>query len=149
IRRMTMSHQSLISGKKRITPWRAAVLVAGLVIGLVVGLSLILLGLVGDFLVDWLWFSELGYFDVFWTMITANAVVFCVVFAATAIVLWLNGWFALRHAHSLAPLGPSSYTTPNVLEFVRHRLPRPRVITGMVGLLAMLVAWGELHNWSV
>ena len=40
-------------------------------------------------------------------------------------------------------------TLPDVLEFMRHRLPWPLVIAGGAGLLAVLVAWGEVHNWGV
>jgi uncharacterized membrane protein (UPF0182 family) len=37
----------------------------------------------------------------------------------------------------------------DVLEVMRHRLPWPLVIAGGAGLLAVLVAWGEIHNWGV
>ena len=33
---------------------------------------LIALGLVSDFLVDWLWFSAIGYVGVFWTIFRAG-----------------------------------------------------------------------------
>jgi uncharacterized membrane protein (UPF0182 family) len=117
----------------------------------VVAFGLILLGLIGDFLVDWLWFSELGYLDVFWTVLTANAAIFSIVFVATAVVLWLNGHLAFRHALARAPFYASRSTiaTTAPLDFIRYRLPWPPVIGGAVGLLALLVAWGELHNWSV
>jgi hypothetical protein len=36
--------------------------------------------LLGDFLVDWLWFSAIGYLNVFWTIIIAEAEVFFSVF---------------------------------------------------------------------
>ena len=36
----------------------------------------IALGLASDFLVDWLWFSAVGYFDVFWTIFGAKAILF-------------------------------------------------------------------------
>ena len=32
---------------------------------------------------------------------------------------------------------------------MRHRLPWPLVIAGGAGLLAVLVAWGEVHNWGI
>ncbi len=40
-------------------------------------------------------------------------------------------------------------TLPDVLEFMRHRLPWPLVLAGAASLLAVLVAWGEVHNWGV
>jgi uncharacterized membrane protein (UPF0182 family) len=49
-------------------------------------ICLILLGLTGDFLVDWLWYSKIGYLGV-WTTIAAEAEVFFAVFMGTAIIL--------------------------------------------------------------
>jgi uncharacterized protein len=143
-----MSNHRATVGIKRRMPWRATLIIAALL----AGLALILLGFTGDFFVDWLWFSEVGYLDVFWTVVVANGLVFSLVFAATAVVLWLNARIAFRHA---AP--PTTFqadhsslaTTPDVLEFLRHRLPWPRVIGGAALLLALLVAWGEAYNWSV
>ena len=40
---------------------------------------MILLGLVGDVLVDWMWFSSIGYLQVFWTTIGAKAGIFQIV----------------------------------------------------------------------
>ena len=67
----------------------------GLIIAAFVGgICLILLGLASDFLVDWLWFSSIGYLPVFLTSIGAKAEVFFVVLTATAVILWLNGLLA-------------------------------------------------------
>ena len=118
----------------------------------------ILLGLTGAFLVDWLWFSAIGYSGVFWTKpIVAEGEVFSAVFVATAIILWVNGSLASRFARSPWTQRPADFewkrggiaTLPDLLEFMRHRLPWPRVIAGVAGFLAVLVAWGEVHNWGV
>ena len=124
---------------------------------IIVLICLILLGLTADFLVDWLWFSAIGYLDVFWTTIGAEAEVFLVVFMATAIIMWVNGSWASRFARSPCAQQPDDFewkrtgtaTLPDVLEFMRHRLPWPLVIPGGAGLLAVLVAWGEANNWGV
>src|SRR5215213_5307481 len=47
-----------------------------------------------DFIVDWAWFAELGYRDVFWTAFATKALLFLTAFAATAILVWFNGWIA-------------------------------------------------------
>jgi uncharacterized protein len=83
-----------IAGPERKVPGRSAV-VGFIVAAIVVAISLILLGLVGDFLVDWMWFSSIGYPQVFWTTIGTKAGVFFVVFSATAGALWVNAWLAL------------------------------------------------------
>src|SRR5262249_14076522 len=116
----------------------------------------ILLGLTGDFLVDWLWFSAIGYLDVFWTTVVAEAVVFFAVFAATAVILWVNGLLATRFALSWTQR-PANFdwkrtgivTFPVVLEVIRRRFPCPLIIVGGACVFAMLVAWGEIHNWSI
>src|SRR5438105_6757942 len=41
----------------------------------------IVLGLTSDFLVDWAWFSAIGYLDVFGTILAGKAVLFFAVFA--------------------------------------------------------------------
>ena len=56
----------------RRAPWRSAVR-ALIIAAIIVLICLILLGLAADFLVDWLWFSAIGYLDVFWTTIGAEA----------------------------------------------------------------------------
>ena len=145
-----------ITGPRRRAPWRGAVVV-GMTAAIVLSICLILLGLMGDFLVDWLWFSTIGYFDVFWTTIFAEAVVFFTVFLATAIILWVNGLLASRFARSPWTQRPADLewkragiaTLPDVLEFMRHRLPWPLVIAGGASVLAVLVAWGEVRNWGV
>ncbi len=124
-------------------------------IGVVI--CLILMGLTADFLVDWLWFSSVGYLHVFWTTIVAEAEVFFAVFLATAIILWVSGLLASRFARSPWTQRPADFewertgvaTLPDVLEFMRHRLPWPLVIAGGASVLAVLVAWGEVHNWGV
>ena len=88
-----------ITGPRRRAPWRGA-MVALVVAAVVVLICLILLGLTADFLVDWLWFSAIGYLGVFWTTIVAEAEVFFAVFVATAIILWVNGVLAFRFARS-------------------------------------------------
>ena len=64
-----------ITGPERKAPRQNAV--ARLIIAAFVGgICLILLGLASDFLVDWLWFSSIGYLPVFLTSIGAKALVF-------------------------------------------------------------------------
>ena len=62
-----------------------AILVAIVVLGLIV------LGRAGNTLVDWLWFSSIGYEGVFWTIFTARTVLFLAVFAASTGAFWLSG----------------------------------------------------------
>ena len=67
----------------------------------------IALWIVLDFLVDWLWFSTLGYLGVFLTTFAAKAGLFLVVFATSAFVLWLNGALAHRLAKRSGNMPPA------------------------------------------
>ena len=64
-----------ITGPGRKAP-RQNALVGFIIAALVIGICLILLGLASDFLVDWLWFSSIGYLQVFLTSFGAKAAVF-------------------------------------------------------------------------
>ncbi|MGB8137373.1 MAG: UPF0182 family protein, partial [Pseudolabrys sp.] len=145
-----------ITGPERRAPWQGAAR-ALIVTAIFFLICLILLGLISGFLVDWLWFSAIGYFDVFWTTIIAKAGVFFAVFLATAVILWVNGSLAFRFAQSRRKQRAAEFdwkstgvvTLPDVFEFMRHRLPWSVVVTGGAGLLAVFVAWGEVNNWGV
>jgi uncharacterized protein len=118
---------------------------------------LIVLGSMVGFVVDWLWFSAIGYWNVFWTIIVAKAEVFLAVFVATASILWLNGALAFRFARTpwaerrpdLAWRDAGALTVPDVLELMRDRLPWSVVIAAGAMIVAVLVGWGEVHNWEI
>ena len=76
-----------ITGPERQAP-RRNVVVALLTAAIAAAISLILLGLTGAILVNWMWFSAIGYLNVFWITIGAKAGVFLTVFAATALIIW-------------------------------------------------------------
>ncbi|MGB7695235.1 MAG: UPF0182 family protein, partial [Pseudolabrys sp.] len=145
-----------ITGPERRAPWQGAAR-ALIVTAIIFLICLILLGLISGFLVDWLWFSAIGYFGVFSTTIIAKAEVFFAVFLATAVILWVNGSLAFRFAQSRRKQRAAEFdwkstgvvTLPDVFEFMRHRLPWSVVVTGGAGLLAVFVAWGEVNNWGV
>ena len=143
-----------ITGPEPKAPGRNAVV--GLIIAaIVVAIFLILLGLAGDLLVDWMWFSAIGYLQVFWTTIGMKAGVFLVVFAVTAVILWTNARLAFAYTRRRrVPAAfdwklATSAAPPDPFEFLRDRLPWPLAIVCGAGLVALLVAWGEVGNWSV
>jgi uncharacterized protein len=127
-----------------------SVLAGWVIAAMVVGIGLLLLRKASDVLVDWLWFSSVGYLEVFWISLGAEAAVFAAVFAATALMLWLNGRIALRYALlSSAPAAAAvGSTPPDPLVLIRDRLPWPRIIAAAAILVAVLVAGGEAGNWT-
>ena len=61
-------------------PWKSI----GVAIAAIIA-SLVVLGRVSGIVVDWAWFSTIGYVDVFWTMFAAKAAVFTAVFAVSGV----------------------------------------------------------------
>src|ERR1043166_8944868 len=117
-----------ITGPERKAPGRNAV-VGLIVTAIFAGVCLILLALVGDFLVDWMWFSAIGYWQVFWTTIGAKAGVFSVVFTVTAVIVWANARLAVhltRHRRVRLPVAfdwtlATAAPPPDLFEFIRSR----------------------------
>src|SRR5262245_25802806 len=143
-----------IAGSRWRAPWQGALRMLLVVIAILVT-CIILLELIAGFLVDWLWFSAVGYLDVFWIRIVTEAEIFIVVFIATSIILWANGSLALRFSQSQwekdvtddESKSAGTATLPETLDFTR--LPWRVVIPVGAGLLATLVAWAEVDKWSV
>src|SRR5262249_43291503 len=117
-----------------------AILLAAIV--LVAGL--ILLGLLGDFLVDLLWFREVGYVGVFWTVLAAKSAVFAAAFAGSALILWANGLLAFRLAVGHTPWQPVPFdwqsvppgTLPDAVQLVRRHVPRHAIAAVLAAVVA-------------
>src|SRR5271166_5926144 len=75
--------------------WRGLAIAAAIA-AIIMAAGLILLGLCGDLLVDWAWFSSVGYLAVFRTVLATKAALFAAAFLASTAVLWLNGSLAVR-----------------------------------------------------
>ena len=125
-------------------------------IGIVVA-CLIALGMASDFLVDWTWYSSVGFLSVFWMIIGAKTVLFVAVFVATATVIWLNGVVASRAARARAYLLPanspweslSSKDLPAVIERFVRRLPWRSLVAVFSIAVATLVALGWTASWNL
>jgi uncharacterized membrane protein (UPF0182 family) len=134
-----------------------AVVVAAIIAAIVLVVGLTLLGLVGDFLVDWAWFSAVGYPGVFWTVVGARATVFSAAFAGSAAFLVLNGSLASRFSGRArrvqAPAfdwqSVRGYTLPDLLRLMPRHARWPLLVTAAGGILAILIAAVEVSNWDV
>ncbi|MBI3325349.1 MAG: UPF0182 family protein, partial [Nitrospinae bacterium] len=130
----------------------------GVVIAVIVVVALLIaLGFTSDFLVDWAWFSAIGYLDIFWTILRGKAFLFLAVFVGSSAFLWVNGSLAYRFARPRGYVRPLDFaresvevqTLPELLELARQRLPWRPLIAGVTGVLGILVAAGEVSNWDV
>src|SRR5271166_4260685 len=137
-------------------PWKSiGVAVAGIVVFLVA------LGRASGLVVDWAWFTSIGYADVFWTVFAARAVLFATVFAASVVLLWANGALALRFASlrrsrlpavfdlDFSGVGALGSAPTQLLRPPAVLLPWRLMIIGAALILGLLVAIGETGNWSV
>jgi uncharacterized protein len=128
----------------------------GLAIAIVVG-CLIALGSASDFLVDWTWYSSVGFLSVFWTIIGAKTVLFVAVFVATVTVISMNGVFASRAARARAYWLPantpweslSTRDLPAVIERFVRRLPWRSLVAVYSIVVATLVALGWTASWNL
>ncbi|MFI5015668.1 MAG: UPF0182 family protein [Hyphomicrobiales bacterium] len=118
---------------------------------------LIALNLASDVLVDWLWFSTVGYRDVFWTIFGAKAVLFLAVCLGSAVPLWASGTLALRFARPRrswlpAAFGQGSGTVrtnmPELLGLPAPHLPWRLFVPGIAIVLGIVIAAGESGNWD-
>jgi uncharacterized membrane protein (UPF0182 family) len=123
--------------------WRG---VAVTVVVIVAGL--IALSIAGDVLVDWLWFSAVGYREVFWTILDAKAALFFAVFLGSAVSLWASGMLAFRVARRRGP-SPLSTTLPELFGITPRHSPSRLLIAGIAGLLGIVIAAAETGNWDV
>ena len=129
---------------------RAAITVAVVVAGLIVA------GRITGVVVDWLWFASVGYVDVFWTVLSAQALLFAAVFAATACVIGASGFVAHRYARrpgswqveTAHPSGPSEIISGLADQLAPH-IPWRTSIAGGAIVLALIVAAGEISNWDL
>ena len=119
------------------------------------------LGRITSVLVDWAWFSSIGYVGVFWTAFVAKAALFVVVFAVSTLLLWANASLALRFASRPRPRLPAAFD-PGVATFQRSSgpwagsyglQPSPLVwrliILAVALILGLLVAMGESERWDL
>lgn len=134
--------------------WRGLAIAAVIAV-IILAAGLILLGLCGDFLVDWAWFSSVGYLDVFWTVLGAKATLFAAAFLTSTAVLWANGSLAnrlsngpgLRAGFDWRSVNVSSL--PELIEHMRRHVRWHRLIAVGAALAGALIATAELDNWDV
>jgi uncharacterized protein len=133
--------------------WRQ--LAVGLIIAaIILVLGLIMLGLSGEVLVDALWFSEIGYRDVFWTVLSTKTALAAVAFVICATFVAVNALVAMRSAaRSAAPRPLFDWASVQV----QARLDPQELLRAHQGLFvavataicAALVAAVEVGNWEV
>ena len=121
---------------------------------IIIAAFLIALWLAADFLVDWLWFSTVGYLDVFLTIFGTKVTIFIALFVTSALFLWLNGTLAHRLAKRKLPPPPTPWgsndqTLTAALQRLSPGLPWRFLIVASALALAALIALGEVGSWDI
>ncbi|MFM0342128.1 UPF0182 family membrane protein [Paraburkholderia fungorum] len=129
---------------------RTAVTVVVIVVGLIA------VGRITGIVVDWLWFSSIGYAKVFWTVISARTLLFAAVFAASAGAISASGLLAHHYARrpgswQVEPTPPSA--TPEMISGLADQfapyIPWRASIAGISIVLGLIIAAGEIGNWDL
>ena len=132
-------------------------------IGATIAVVVLLLALmrIGSLVVDWAWFSSIGYVNVFWTAFVTKAVLFTVAFVVSTLLLWANATFALRFA-SRSQLRVPTVFSPSFVTFQPLQGPRAQssglqpspfawrlMILAAAVILGLLIASGETSRWDL
>ena len=132
---------------------RPRVLLFGLAAAIIA--VLVVLGLADQLLVDYLWFSSLGFRSVFLTAVSARILVFAVVLLLALAGLWISGSLALRYSPDRErlrivrfPEDIQQLSLPDVIRSLGERVPWRLLIGAVALLLAIFVAAGESSNWD-
>jgi hypothetical protein len=118
---------------------------------------LIVLGRASSLVVDWAWFSSVGYAGVFWTAFATKATLFAIVFAVSALLLWINGTVALRLAGprqlrlpaAFANLQGSPSTPAGMFGPIAGLLPWRLLVLATALVVALLIAMAEIGKWEL
>ncbi|WER49039.1 UPF0182 family protein [Cupriavidus sp. WKF15] len=113
--------------------------------------GLIGLGRFADILVDWLWFSSVGYASVFRTKLSAQVLIFVAVFVISAGTIWVTGFLAHCYASGprllAAPSGrPQFFGEPGD---VAARIPWRTSIASAAVILGLVIAGSEIPQWDM
>ncbi|HJZ16629.1 MAG TPA: UPF0182 family protein [Stellaceae bacterium] len=131
-------------------------------IGVLVAVIVLLfaLGRITSVVVDWAWFSSIGYVSVFWTAFAAKAALFVVVFTVSTLLLLANATLALRSAGKPRARLPAAFD----LYATVRALPGPMagsyglplspllwrlLILALAFVLGLLIAMGETGSWDL
>jgi uncharacterized membrane protein (UPF0182 family) len=131
------------------------------VTSVVIATCLIALNLTSDFLVDLVWFADVGYLDVFWTLFGTKVFLFFAVFLASTFILCVNGMLAFRFAQRRGPRLPVPFhwgsatvaslseKSSGLIRLASDRLSWRLLIAAVAVVFGILIAVYEAGNWDL
>lgn len=116
---------------------------------------LIITAILSRYFVDLLWFDSLGFRGVFVTTWVTEIVIFIIVAVVSLVLLWLNGFIAVkitsagaRRPRTFRVVGRGSEGTPEVIELSLDNLPWPLIVPAVALLLSLFIAVAQTGNWE-
>ena len=108
------------------------------------------------FFVDLLWFSSLGFRNVFTTTWLTVLAVFVVATGLSTAILLLNGFIATgmtsagpSRPHNFRIVGRSAQGLPEVIELSLDNLPLRLIITTAALIVGVFIGFAQTSNWDV
>ncbi len=118
--------------------------------------TLIVLGVADTFLIDFLWFSSLGYREVFDRIVGTQVAIFAAVWFVAFIAIAASGFFAIGENRDRERLRvvrrPDEMVEVNLPELIRafaDRIPWRLLVLLAAAVLAIFPANGEAGGWDV
>ena len=118
--------------------------------------TLIVLGVADTFLIDFLWFSSLGYREVFDRIVGTQVAIFAAVWFVSFIAIAASGFFAIGENRDRERLRvvrrPDEMVEVNLPELIRafaDRIPWRLLVLLAAAVLAIFPANGEAGGWDV
>jgi uncharacterized protein len=123
----------------------------GRVTMVVLGILLVLIAIadrVIDLLADWLWFTEVGYTDVFSGVLTTRLLLFATFGIGVGLIVALNLYLAYRMRPLLRPHSAEQHALDRYRMLLLPRMGMwIAIIAGLVGLFAGISAQGRWQQW--
>jgi uncharacterized membrane protein (UPF0182 family) len=114
-------------------------------VGVLIALFVVIGTLTGVY-VDFLWFEETGFTDVFWTEIQTRALLFALAAIAMGAIVALNLYLAYRFKPAFRPM---SLEQQNLERYRRNVEPRRKlVIIGAASVLAVFAGFTAQGSWQ-
>jgi len=134
------------------THWKRRAFILGAIIAVLGLIFLAASFILSSFLVDWWWFSALGYELYFWQRLLYRYVIFTTATLFFFLIFFLNFWVASRYLGVTAP--PPSSLKPTSLEVYRSLMKMFRtgsmwVYTPLSLLLTFPIAFPIFKEWEM
>jgi uncharacterized membrane protein (UPF0182 family) len=118
--------------------------------------ALLILSLADSLLVDLLWFTAVGYRQVFTTTLGAEVSIFAISWAVAFILIAISGLVALRTSRERERLhvvrrldGVGETNLPDLIRRMGDRVPWRLMVIGGAALLALFAAQREASSWDL